>query len=190
MGVLARVLAIAAGLALVPAAAQANVGIPTIIVVMPIMVVSLIPVIVLEAYIYRRRLGVSGGRSGKVATVSNLVSTFLGIPIAWALMVVMQGVSGAGRPYDLGTFQGKVLSFTLQAPWLIPHDNANWLLPAAGLVLMVPFFFASWWSEYLVARRMLRDHERPAVWLATRNANLASYALLALWPFTGLAVTL
>lgn len=167
---------------MVPTTAWANVGIPMIVVVMPLMVVSLVPIVAVEAHAYVRALGVPGRRAARVAILTNLFSTFIGIPVSWGLLLVMQAVLGGGSPFGLETLRGKVLSVTLQAPMLIPYDDANWLLPTAGLVLMVPFFFASWWTEYWLARRLLKDLPRPAVWTAARNANLISYGLLTLWP--------
>lgn len=181
------VLVVAAGLAMVPGVAWANIGIPMIVVVMPVMVLSLIPIIAVEAYAHARALGLAGRRAARVAILTNLLSTFLGIPVSWALLLVMQAVLGGGSPFGLESLRGKVLSVTLQAPMLIPYDDARWLLPTAGLVLMVPFFFASWWTEYWLARRLLRDLPRPAVWTAVRNANLISYGLLTLWPLAHFA---
>lgn len=181
------ILVAAAGLAVIPGVASANVGIPMIVVIMPVMVLSLIPIIALEAYAYARALGLAGRRATRVAVLTNLLSTFLGIPVSWGLLLVMQAVLGGGSPFGLETLRGKVLSVTLQAPMLIPYDDATWLLPTAGLVLMVPFFFASWWTEYWLARRLLEDVPRPAVWAAVRNANLVSYGLLTLWPLAHFA---
>ncbi len=54
----------------------------------------------------------------------------------------------------------KVIAVTWQAPWLIPYESDfHWMMPVAGLVLLIPFFFVSWWSEYFVARKMIRDIE-------------------------------
>jgi hypothetical protein len=46
--------------------------------------------------------------------------------------------------------------------------------------LLVPFFFASWFIEYFVSRRMVREVNRNLLKKMVRNANLASYLMLAL----------
>ena len=182
-----RATAVAGLFSLWPTAAWANIGIPTIIVVMPVMVLSLLPIIAIEAHAYARMLAVPGRRALRAAVVTNLLSSFIGIPVAWGLLLVAQILLGGGRSFGLETLPDRVLSFTLQAPLLVLHDDAPWLLPAAGLVLMVPFFLASWWTEYWLARRLFREVPPAAVWRAVRDANLRSYALLALWPLAGFA---
>ncbi|PVV17327.1 MAG: hypothetical protein B6D78_18975, partial [gamma proteobacterium symbiont of Ctena orbiculata] len=57
-----------------------------------------------------------------------------------------------------------------------------WMIPVAGLVLLVPFFFVSWWSEYLVTKKILQDHPAQTVKVVVRNANIITYTLLVLWP--------
>lgn len=169
--------------ALTPALAHANVGVPMIVIVMPVMVLSLLPIIAVEAHVLRRALDVPGKRAVKAVVWTNLLSTFIGIPLSWILLVGVQFLVDSGRPHGLETLQGKILSVTVQAPVLMPYnEGAGWMVPAALLVLMVPFFFASWWSEYWLARFLFKDRERPTVWRAVRNANLVSYALLTLWP--------
>ena len=98
-------------------------------------------------------------------------------------MVLIQMLAGGGGAFGLDTTLGKVLSVTLQAAWLIPYESdLHWMIPVAGLVLLVPFFFASWWSEYFVSKKMLKEHPAQRVKIAVRNANIITYALLAFWP--------
>jgi len=64
------------------------------------------------------------------------------------------------------------------------------MVPAAIGVLLVPFFFASWGSEYLAARAMLRDIPKAVVGRAVRNANAVSYCLLGIVALVNLAIVL
>ncbi|MES9970698.1 MAG: hypothetical protein ABW092_11750 [Candidatus Thiodiazotropha sp.] len=154
-----------------------------IFLIMPALGLSIIPIILLEALYLGRRLGLKAARAAKTATISNLVSTLAGVPLTWLLLVVLQIVTGGGRAFGLDTVLGKVLAVTFQAAWLIPYESdLYWMIPAAGLVLLVPFFFVSWWSEYWVSKKILEDHPAQRVKLTVRNANLMTYALLALWP--------
>jgi len=56
------------------------------------------------------------------------------------------------------------------------------MIPVEGLVLLVPFFFASWWTEYLVAKKMLKTIPSTSIKDKVRNANLITYIMLASWP--------
>ncbi len=167
----------------VPGAASANAGVPMIFLAMPVLGLSIIPIIIIEAIFLGKKLEIDALPSFKITTISNLVSTVAGIPLTWVLLVLIQMIFGGGGALGLETTLAKVLSVTLQAPWLIPYEsNLHWMIPVAGGVLLFPFFFASWWSEYLVSKKMLKGHSAQRIKIAVRNANIITYCLLGFWP--------
>lgn len=173
----------AVGLALlVPQAAQANAGLPLIFLIWPGMGLMLLPVVALETFILRRALGTSLKRTLLIVVTANLVSTALGIPLTWGVLALLQLLTrGGSTSVDVDTLVGKLLAVTWQAPWLMPYDgHGDWMVPAAALALLVPFFFASWFIEYFVSRRMVPEVNGSHLKKMVRNANLASYLMLAL----------
>jgi hypothetical protein len=123
------------------------------------------------------------GQSLKTVSISNVTSTVIGIPLTWFLLVLAQMVTGGGGAYGIDSVTGKILAVTWQAPWLIPYEeDLNWMIPAAGLVLLIPFFFASWWSEYFVSKKLNKTLPSKNIKRKVRNANLITYSLLAAWP--------
>lgn len=166
-----------------PGFAYANAGLPMLFLAMPAFLISLIPIIAIEGGYLSYGLGLPLSQSMKTSAVANAVSTIVGVPLTWGLLVLVQIMTGGGGAYGIDSFLGKVLAVTWQAPWLIPYEDAfDWMIPAAGLVLLVPFFFASWWSEYLVARKLNKGFLPAIVRVKIRNANLITYSLLAAWP--------
>ena len=166
-----------------PVMVQANAGVPMIILIMPALGFSLIPIILIEAFYLRRRLSLSTASALKTTTLSNLVSTLVGVPLTWLILVSVQMLLGGGGAFGLDTVWDKLLSVTLQSGWLIPYQSdMHWMIPAAGLFLLLPFFLASWWSEYLVSRWLLKTTPCNELKTSVRNANLITYTLLALWP--------
>ena len=167
----------------IPGVASANAGVPMIFLAMPVLGLSISPIIIIEAIFLSKKLELATPSAFRTATISNLVSTIVGIPLTWLLLVLIQMLAGGGGAYGLDTTLGKVLSVTLQAAWLIPYESdLHWMIPVAGLVLLVPFFFVSWWSEYFVSKKILKEHSAQRVKNAVRNANIITYALLAFWP--------
>lgn len=163
--------------------ASANAGIPMLFLAMPAFLLSLVPIIVIEAFYLSKSLRLAWGQSLKTASVANLVSTLVGIPLTWFLLAVIQLVTGGGVAYGLDSALGRVLAVTWQAPWLLPYEgDLNWMLPIAGLVLLFPFFLVSWWSEYLVTKRMNKALSPLDIKRKVRNANLITYTLLTAWP--------
>jgi hypothetical protein len=157
-----------------------DIGVPMIFLAIPLMVVALLPIICLEAIALRYSLNISYKQAAKASILINLTSTFLGIPVSWLLLVLLQMLSGGGAAYGLRTPLEKFLAITWQAPWLIPYESdLYWMIPAAGLFLLIPFFFASWYVEYIVAKWIVKEVAVKDLRRGVRNANLVSYALLA-----------
>ena len=173
---------IAGLLCFAPKVAFANAGVPMIFLVMPTFAIAIVPIVIIESVYLAKTLKISGKVAGKTATISNLVSTLVGIPLTWILLVVIQILTGGDKAYGLNSTLDKILAVTWQAPWLIPYESAlHWMVPVAGLVLLIPFFFVSWWSEYLVSKKLLDATRVVIIKRAVRNANLITYGLLVLW---------
>ena len=171
----------------------ADAGVPMIFLTMPAMAVLLVPVIAIEAFLCRKWLGLSTWQAIKSNTVSNLASTIVGMPIAWTGMLVIEfGVFGLASNFkaveNWNSPLAKVISIVLSSAWLGPPGrNDAWVIPLATLVLLIPFFFASYWIEYLTVRWMVGIPDEqppklsyPRVRKAVRNANLVTYGLMFL----------
>lgn len=168
---------------LFPGIVYANAGVPMLFLAMPALIFSLLPIIAIEAFYLSKNLELSLGQSLKTVSISNFASTIIGIPLTWCLLAAIQMISGGGGAYGIDSVVGKILAVTWQAPWLIPYaKDLDWMIPVAGLVLLIPFFFVSWWSEYLVSTKLHSSLSFQKIKRKVRNANLITYTLLALWP--------
>ena len=163
------------------APARADVGLPMIFISLPGMLIALVPIIIVETLVLSRRVALQNHAIVlKAVALSNTVSTLFGVPIAWMILVALQIGTGGARSYGIQSLFGKILAVTWQAPWLIPYESdLDWMVPAASVVLLVPFFAASWFIELRVNRRMLPEVDERTLRRATRDANLLSYLLLA-----------
>ena len=167
--------------------AIANTGLPMLAVVWPLSVPAIVPVIAIETYVVNRMLKVEWRHALSQMAKANLYSTYIGIPLAWVASVALEFFIGFIVTTFLGSSAysqdalGKVAGVVLSAPWLGPFsESAHWIIPVAISVLLLPFFFASFWFEaWYLAPTLFpesRQNARRAIW----NANLASYlALLA-----------
>jgi hypothetical protein len=161
--------------------ARADMGLPMIVVTMPLMVIALIPVIIIEALILGRRMRTTFKSVLWPVSAANLVSTLIGIPVTWILLVGLEIITGGGGTFGLDTALGRFLSVTWQSPWLIPYEhNFYWMIPMAQLVLLIPFFFASYFIERLIVKRMMPKEDPKEVKRGVFTANLGSYALLSI----------
>ena len=162
---------------------MANAGVPMIFLVMPAFALSIVPIIAIEAIYLSNKLELPISSSIKTTTISNLISTVVGVPLTWLLLLLIQILAGGGGAFGLDTTMGKVLSVTFQAAWLIPYESdLYWMIPTAGVLLLIPFFFVSWWSEYYVSMKLLKQQHSQRLKITVRNANIITYALLAIWP--------
>ena len=72
----------------VPLPLLADAGVPMIFLTWPAMVVLLIPVIAIEGFLCKKWLGLRTWQAIKANAASNLTSTIIGVPVAWAAMLV------------------------------------------------------------------------------------------------------
>ena len=169
----------------------ADAGIPMIFLTFPAMVTLLIPVVVIEGLLCKKWLGLSTWQAMKSNAVSNLASTIVGVPLAWAIMLAAEfGTMGVvDKSQAIQKWHSpiaNVIFFFFSSAWIAPVEGKNaWLIPAATLVLLVPFFFASYALEYLVMRFMVGMPEGgppnlayPHVRTSVRNANLITYGAM------------
>ena len=159
----------------------ANAGLPMLAMQLPLLVLLLVPIILLEGAVIARWSKRTWRDGLRLSAAANVVSTLVGIPLTWGVLLALQiAITGAeGR--TLTTLSGRLYSAVLQAPWLLPHPvGLEWLVPTANLVLLPFYFLASVYSERWVLRRsrlaLSLGEARVASWLA----NGASYALLLL----------
>jgi len=177
-----------------------NMGLPMIVPAMVFMIIGLVPIIFIEAIYLSKRLKIVFREIIGSVIFANVISTIAGIPATWLILFIVQLITGGTSSYGVNGFLGKLLSVTLQAPWLLPFgENEAWIFYIAALFLLIPFFFSTWLVEYVVMRDKLaggvvnvengvidlKDAEK-LVFKGTRNANLLTYGCLAFLLSVGL----
>ena len=158
----------------------ANTGLPMLFVHMPVLLLALLPVILIEASVYRAGVPLTWGAAVRGSLVANLWSTLLGIPVAWFALVIAQLILGGGGMWNLEIPLLRLAAVLVQAPWLPPYeDELYWMIPAASLALLVPFYLVSVWVELRALRPKWPTVTSGKLRLLVAGANAFSYALLA-----------
>lgn len=131
-------------------------------VVWPFMWLAFLPVVVIESFVAVKSLGLRFRRAIVVTAAANAVSTLVGIPVTWFVLVVLELIiTNGGQWQPIDTPIQATLAIVQQAAWLCPYEEAlDWMIPAAAVVLCIPFYFVSVWIEYLVARYMVANARR------------------------------
>jgi hypothetical protein len=162
----------------------ADAGIPMIGLQLPAMVALLIPVVLLEAFVVSKQLRIGFVKAICGVFPANLVSTLVGFPIAWGVMLGIEFMLlGAYHVFpsiegimDSPVFQ--LVSLPFFSAWL--GDNPV-MVPVAAAVLLIPSFFISIWIERKICTRIWVSE--PSINLssaqcAVRQANIVSYLFL------------
>jgi len=126
--------------------------------------------------------------------IANVLSTIIGVPITWFFLVLLEIIiTCGGKPYELSTSKNMLLSVIVQSPWLFPYeDEFYWMVPTATLILLVPCFFVSWFTEYLVSKKILENGNinNETIKKAVLLSNLVSYSLISIVPLVKLLIDL
>ncbi|MBX3486747.1 MAG: hypothetical protein KF798_02435 [Candidatus Paracaedibacteraceae bacterium] len=165
--------------------AHANAGLPMLFVIWPIFLFALIPVILIESLVFKFKMPELKWKSiFSSVGIANIISTVIGIPITWVVLVLIQLITPGGQ----GTYSGLsnpvigLLSVTLQAPWLLPYESQfYWMIPCAFLFLMIFFFIMSIFSERWILFKMLKKSysiNQQETDNITLKANVYSYLFL------------
>jgi len=162
-----------------------NAGVPMIVPSIIVMVIALVPIILLEALCYYLTLETTIWNSIKSSLIANIFSTFIGIPLTWMFLVLVKFLTDKGEIYRLDS-KPPLLKFLIllwESPWISigKRNSLRWMIYASGLILIIPFFLASWVSEYWIISYFLADNSLTTINKAVRNANLFSYFLLAIY---------
>jgi len=95
------------------------------------------------------------------------------------VLLLIQLLLGGGEAHGLDTFLKKLYAVTVQAPWLIPYEKNDWMLPAAQLFLLIPFFYMSWKVEFFIWKKV--ETKESLSWIndLVFKANISTYGGLA-----------
>jgi hypothetical protein len=160
--------------------AVADAGIPMIFFGLPFAIFVLIPVILIECFTYSKRLKIEFKITIKPVATSNLVSTLLGYPLSWLILLALELATTWGFPPNISGVIGKITAVTLQAAWLMPFESElHWMIPIAGLVGLIPAFFLSVFIEKWILQKYFWS-DLPNLGTANWRANVYSYLLLVL----------
>ncbi len=145
-----------------------------------LMTFAFLPVVLIEAALVRKPIGLSFGRALKDVSIANLWTTLLGVPLAWGIMFVLEMASPSGASaLGMSTPARMLAAVTLQAAWLLPYEgHLVWMIPAAATVLLIPSFLISLIIERGVLVRRWPERDRSTVFSAVLRANVWSYLFL------------
>lgn len=163
---------------LVPFLCYGNVGVPVIALTYPAFMILLIPIILIEYSIIRSALNAAKRVVLKSTIVSNVVSSLIGVPLAWGLLLILEMITTGGSIIQAQGALGLIGTVTLQSAWLPPIEQLYWMLPAGIIINLLPAYFLSKYSEYFLTKKFIKDIEAKKIKKAVFKANNITYLLL------------
>jgi hypothetical protein len=163
----------------------ADVGLPMILVQWPLMLCALLPVIVIEALLVRRWLPLSYKKVFAGIARANLVSTLVGVPLAWLAMLALEfatllplGLAAMKWHWRWESPVFQTVGFIFGSAWVGPGSDSAWPVVLAAALLLIPSFYLSVWIERRLCLRSWPSLDPGEIRRAIFFSNLASYALL------------
>ena len=147
------------------------------------MVAALIPIVLIEALVFRHRLDLNYKQSLLGSAAGNAISTVAGVPLSWGLMfLVLIGASFIDLSLPLKwqhSPAGALAYVVLNAAWLAPFEtHLNWMIPTALAVLLIPSYFFSVLIEFYICKQVWKNTDRNQLRQAVRAANGITYGIL------------
>ena len=174
-----------------PSVAHANAPVPMIAMTFPMMWAVLLPIILIEAAVYRSLFRTSYKQAVIPSVVSNLASTLAGFPLAWVLLFIVQIVFwvvvmglekiGAVSTEWANGVLGDVLMILFSGGWILPgaRDVTYRWVPVGAMIGLIPAYFLTVAIEIRVLRRFFfKEIAQAEIKQAVYRANNLTYALL------------
>ncbi len=171
-------------LLIAPEVALANVIIPMLLVTVPTMWLLLGAIVVAEFFVLKKMWpSVISSMIAWRVFFANLVSTLVGVPIAWWLyyqLITIPGIlmiKGANKETleKIPDFLDVILQITIYAPIVWSLDNLK--LVYINFLLLIPIaYFLSYWIEYMFFE--FEGVDEKEILRGVRFANRASYLLV------------
>src|ERR1700684_3140249 len=108
----------------------ADAGVPMIFLTLPTMGILLIPIILVEAFLCKRWLGLTAWEAMKLNAASNLASTLIGVPLAWGIMFGIEFLAFSAIEHSnaIQNWNSPIVSVVwlfLGSAWLAPMSDKN-----------------------------------------------------------------
>ncbi len=162
--------------------AHANAGVPMLALAWPAEWLALLPIILLEAKLIQSSIHVPFKQMIWPMTKANFISTLVGVPVAWLvmlapLMLVSYGYYLVPTGVEMPS-TAQYLLFPLTAAWV--SGSSAWQIYFAFVVLAIPFCLISIFLERGVLIRAFPEIEKKLIHSSVIRANIWSYMLLSL----------
>jgi len=173
---------------LAPSYAFANLCIPLVVVLWPIMIWAIIPIIIIESIVLYQQVEITFWHSAGITSAANIVSTLIGIPITAIILWITSGIiSSMLQIIDTAdSIWKKFLTQAWYTAFVASGDGDKYeemITSFVIMVLLVPFFFGSWFVECNVVYYMLDEFDRQKVQEALFLGNLVTYGILEVIAF-------
>ena len=146
----------------------ADTGVPMIFVQWPLMICALIPVIAIEALVMRKRLVLTYARAFAGAAKA-LVSTLVGVPLAWAIMLAVEFATlypiawAADKWHWRGESPVFYIFYVVGMAWTGPAGNSAWPIALAAACCSFRRFACRFESSRRFYRRSYTELDTVAV---------------------------
>lgn len=164
----------------IPIASYADAGVPIIFLSYPLMIIALLPIIIIESYVFLKNIKTSFKESILSIVVGNIVSALVGLPLAWGMLLILEKITtdfACGPGFN--TIKDSIITTIIESAWICPWDDQlYWLIPTAVIINLIIAFFISIFIEFYIGRLFLKKLNKKLLWKATLLSNISSYIMV------------
>ncbi len=162
----------------------ADAGMPVIFGVELTFLFLIIPIILIETFFLKISLKINFKKIIFPTIIANLVSTLLGYPLAWSLLLLLQfNVLNKIKIPDTTSFVNIIIYGITNPGWIYANGKvADIAIPTAYLINIIISFLVSVYFEYLIIKSLLEKYgfkfENKIIKRLSLEANAISYGFL------------
>lgn len=159
--------------------AQANAGIPVLYFIEPALIFSLLFVIGIEIWVLQKRLRTGFKKTFKAVLISNLITTFIGVPITWLFLLAGQfffTIIPSRTLYKLGLWM--IPAWIEPLDFKTPQESFSIISWAVAYCILIFYLTSSYFESIINYPYLMESHSFSRIRKATWEANAYSYLFL------------
>ncbi len=177
-----------------PNIASANLVIPVIVSMYPVMFLALIPVIIVEGYIFHKKLQMPIKQAMSISTKINSITTVIGFPFVWFSTLIISpffflffSLLGLDMPSNLIGYMSCISMISDNCIDTLSPDTIDTHMLPIFLFQIVQYIFACFitiYLEYLLFKRFCKTFNLQEIKHTVALANVISYFLIVAIPLS------
>jgi len=156
----------------IPSVVFATSDIPMVSIGLPSLLTLLIPIVIFKNFYFRKQLDADGSGTFFKIFLSNTFVVIIAYPLSWLLLLGVQIFVDKTFNFGMENTLEMICTVLFRSAW-VSHstNNFSWMVPMAGIIGLIPFYFISIFTETKILKYFFVEYEKKEIKTFVWKAN-------------------